>query len=59
MGSYGWSGESPDILTDYLTKARIKVIDKGLKLRFMPNDKELEECITFGKSFGEKLLEAF
>ncbi|WP_297421624.1 flavodoxin domain-containing protein [Clostridium sp.] len=59
FGSYGWSGESTDILTDYLTKARIKVIDKGLKLKYMPSDSELEECITFGKNFAQKILEEF
>lgn len=57
FGSYGWSGESPDILSEYLTKAKIKVIENGLKFKYMPSDEELEECKTFGKNFAKKVLE--
>jgi anaerobic nitric oxide reductase flavorubredoxin len=56
FGSYGWSGESPKILAEYLTKAKMKVIQEGLKVKYMPNDEELEQCITFGKDFAEKML---
>lgn len=59
FGSYGWSGESPDILSEYLTKAKIKVIENGLKFKYMPSDEELEECKTFGKNFAKKVLEEF
>lgn len=56
FGSYGWSGESPKLLSEYLTKAKIKVIKEGLKFKYMPNEEELEECISFGKDFVEKML---
>lgn len=56
FGSYGWSGESPKLLTEYLTKAKIKVIQEGLKFKYMPDEQELEECIRFGKEFAEKML---
>lgn len=59
FGSYGWSGESPKLLEEYLTKAKIKVIQDGLKFKYMPDDRELEECIAFGKNFGEKMLGEF
>jgi Uncharacterized flavoproteins len=59
FGSYGWGGESTDILTNYLTKAKIKVVEDGLKFKYMPNDDELEACIAFGKNFGQKVLEEF
>lgn len=59
FGSYGWSGESPNLLAEYLTKAKIKVIEEGLKFKYMPNDKELEACIAFGKNFAEKMLAEF
>lgn len=52
-------GESTDILTNYLTKAKIKVVEDGLKFKYMPNDDELEACIAFGKNFGQKVLEEF
>lgn len=56
FGSYGWSGESPKLLTEYLTKAKIKVIQEGLKVKYMPDEQELEDCIRFGKEFAEKML---
>jgi flavorubredoxin len=59
FGSYGWSGESPKLLSDYLAKAKIEVLQEGLKVKYMPDDEELEKCIQFGKSFGETLLTKF
>lgn len=59
FGSYGWSGESPQILTEHLEKAKIKVLQEGLKIKYSPTEEELEDCFNFGKSFGEKLLAEF
>jgi flavorubredoxin len=56
FGSYGWSGESPDVITEYLEKAKIKVIQDSLKIKYMPSEEELEGCIKFGKDFAEKML---
>lgn len=56
FGSYGWSGESPKILTEHLLKSNIKVLLEGLKIKYMPDEQELEQCISFGRSFGEKVL---
>jgi anaerobic nitric oxide reductase flavorubredoxin len=56
FGSFGWSGESTKLLAEYLTKAKIKVMQEGLKIKYMPDEQELEECIKFGKEFAEKML---
>jgi flavorubredoxin len=56
FGSYGWSGESPKLLTDYLQKAKIKVVQEGLKIKFMPDERDLEECIEFGREFAEAVI---
>lgn len=56
FGSYGWSGESPKILAEYLAKANIKVIQEELKIKYMPSEEELKQCISFGEEFAEKLL---
>lgn len=57
FGSYGWSGESPKLLSDYLLKAKIDVLEEGLKAKYMPNTAELQRCIEFGKSFGRTLTD--
>ncbi len=56
FGSYGWSGESTRIISEHLEKAKIKVLQEGIKIKYMPDEQELHECINFGKSFGEKML---
>lgn len=56
FGSYGWSGESPKILSEYLTKAKIDVIEEPLKAKYMPDEKELQSCIEFGKKFANTML---
>lgn len=57
FGSYGWSGESPSIISDYLSKANIKVIMDGLKVKYMPDEQELEQCINYGRDFAQKMLQ--
>lgn len=56
FGSYGWSGESPKLLTEHLQKSKIKVLEDGLKIKYMPTEEEEATCINFGKSLGEKIL---
>lgn len=57
FGSYGWSGESPELLSDYLTKAKIEVVQEGLKIKYMPDEYQLQQCFEFGRNFGKILLE--
>lgn len=59
FGSYGWSGESPKLLKEYLEKAKIKVVQEELKVKYMPDDNELEQCLEYGKKFAEKILAEF
>lgn len=56
FGSYGWSGESPKVLQELLEDAKVEIIQDSLKIKYSPNREELEQCIEFGKSFGEKML---
>lgn len=56
FGSYGWSGESPIVLEDFLKKAKVEIIQEKIKFKYMSNEEELKNCIDFGKCFGNKLL---
>ncbi len=53
FGTYGWSGESVKMLTEGLKSAGFEVVNDGIKALWNPDNKSLEECITFGKSFVE------
>lgn len=55
FGSYGWSGESPKVLEELLKKAKVEIIQDSLKILYMPNEEELDTCVEYGKSFGDKI----
>ena len=56
FGSYGWSGEGVKIMNANLTNLKLKVVDEGLAIKFMPHNEMVDQCVAFGRSFGEKLL---
>lgn len=56
FGSYGWSGEAVDIIQSHLKNLKLKVELDGLKTTFVPFDEAFEKSISYGKKFGEKLI---
>ncbi|MEI6747844.1 MAG: FprA family A-type flavoprotein [Bacteroidota bacterium] len=56
FGSYGWSGEARKMIETNLTNLKLKVFGEGVFIKFTPNDKELEQGVEYGKSFGVQLL---
>jgi anaerobic nitric oxide reductase flavorubredoxin len=55
FGSYGWSGESVQIITEELKKSGFEVIDNGVKALWNPDKESLDKCFNLGKQFGESL----
>ncbi len=55
FGSYGWSGENVKLIEENLEKARIKVVQEGIKFKWQPTVEELEKCVEFGRSFATKV----
>lgn len=55
FGSYGWSGESPKIITQRMTEAGLKVLQEPLSIRYRPSGEELQKCIEFGASFAKQM----
>ncbi len=55
FGSYGWSGENVKLIEENLEKARIKVVQEGIKFKWQPTVEELEKCVGFGRSFAAKV----
>ncbi|SFM85871.1 flavodoxin domain-containing protein [Methanolobus profundi] len=55
FGSYGWSGEAPVQIAERLRKAGVDVIDPVLRIQYIPNEKDLAECIRLGKDLGIKM----
>ena len=55
FGSYGWSGEGVPHIIERLKQLKFDVID-GIRVRFKPNEDELNEAYQFGLNFGSILL---
>lgn len=57
FGSYGWSGEGPDMLMSRLVTLRMKTIEPALRIKFKPDERKKELARTYGRRFGKKLQE--
>jgi len=54
FGTYGWSGESVDIIGHSLEAAGFEVLHKGLKATWMPDAEALEESFELGEEIAQK-----
>ncbi|KUO50241.1 MAG: MBL fold metallo-hydrolase [Desulfitibacter sp. BRH_c19] len=51
FGSYGWSGESVEVVTKRLEEAGFEIANQGLKVLWNPDNEMISKCEEFGKSF--------
>ncbi|HHT27987.1 MAG TPA: FprA family A-type flavoprotein [Firmicutes bacterium] len=56
FGSFGWSGEGPDLLEKRLQQLGIKLQQPALKTKLVPNDKAIEDAKVFGRGIADALL---
>jgi anaerobic nitric oxide reductase flavorubredoxin len=54
FGTYGWSGESVDMIGRALESAGFELLNEGIKFEWEPDEKSLKECIDFGKDIANK-----
>jgi len=55
FGSYGWSGESVQIINERLKDAKFQVIGDGIKELWNPDEEALDRCREFGRNFAEHI----
>ncbi|MCZ7400867.1 MAG: flavodoxin domain-containing protein [Candidatus Methanoperedens sp.] len=55
FGSYGWSGENVKLIEETLEKAKVKILQEGIKFKWQPTEEELGKCVEFGRSFAVKM----
>ena len=55
FGSYGWSGESVNLIKNELESMNIEIIDPGLKVQYVPDNQSLEACLELGKKIGKAI----
>lgn len=52
FGSYGWSGEGVPNIMERFKQLGMKLYGNGLRIRFKPNEAQLQEAYEFGYGFG-------
>jgi flavorubredoxin len=53
FGSYGWTGEAPEMLHDRMRWLKFRLPVKPLKIKLIPTQEELELCVVFGREVAE------
>jgi flavodoxin I len=57
FGSYGWSGEAPNLLLEIMkNKFEMQVTEPPLLAKYAPDEKTLVMCRDFGKRVSETLM---
>ncbi len=54
FGTYGWSGESVNMISQGLESAGFDIMDGSFKSNWNPEEKSLEECVDFRKEIAKK-----
>ncbi|MFC1969884.1 flavodoxin domain-containing protein [Chloroflexota bacterium] len=58
FGSYGWSGESAQMMIDTMKHIfEMSVLEPGLKVLRTPSESGLEQCRNLGRTIVEKMKE--
>ncbi len=58
LGSYGWSGEAPKIISKFLEEMKVEQIRDPIRVQYVPTHEELKECYAAGKELGIKIKNA-
>jgi anaerobic nitric oxide reductase flavorubredoxin len=54
FGTFGWSGESVDMISRRLESAGFELFDEGIKTTWNPDESALKECAEYGKDIARK-----
>lgn len=56
FGSYGWTGEAPEMMHDRMRWLKFRLPLQPLKFKLIPTDEELQQCYDFGKEIAEIVM---
>lgn len=57
FGSFGWSGESPKVIQEWLASMNFDMPFDPLSCQFVPKQDVLERCVAMGREAGLALIE--
>ena len=52
FGSYGWTGEAVRMVEDRMRGLKMRVPEKGVRVKMHPNEEELAACRVFGENLS-------
>ena len=55
FGSYGWSGESVKLINKEFEQMKFDVIDPGVRIQYVPEEKGLNACYELGRKIAGAL----
>ena len=53
FGSYGWTGEAPEMLQDRMRWLKFRLPVAPMKVKLIPTEEELSACTDFGREVAE------
>ncbi len=56
FGSYGWSGESRDLIRSNLENLKLNFFGDGVFVKFTPSEEEQQMAFEYGRNFALELL---
>jgi len=55
FGSYGWSGEAVKLINKEMEAMKFDVIDPGVRIQYVPEEKGMKACYELGKKIADAL----
>jgi flavorubredoxin len=56
FGSFGWSGEAVKLMNSAMEEMKFDIIEPGLRVKYVPNHADLQECVEMGKRIGQAVI---
>lgn len=57
FGSFGWSGEAVKLMNEAMADMKLDVIEEGLRMKYVPTEDKLKECVAMGNRIGKAVAE--
>lgn len=57
FGSYGWSGESPNLILENLRLLKLKIFEETAAFKFSADSNKKEYLREFGRNFGQRYIQ--
>ena len=57
FGSYGWSGESPNLILENLRMLKLKIFEETAAFKFSADNNKKENLIEFGRNFAQRYIQ--